>query len=261
MIFVIDIGNSNITLGVFNNEKLLLVRWRLSTNKHYTEDDFASLIISLFKSANIDQSNLEGAVISSVVKELTMPMAIFIEKYFKFTPLIVSEEINHDLNLDIYDSTALGSDILANAVAARFLFSKRNLIVVDLGTALTVSAVTKERKFLGVSISAGLFTSYDALIENTGINSVAMNKNVSILGKNTSEAVSSGILNGYVAAIDGMVKEVKRQNKTIKFYTIITGGASSILQDMLKVTDFYEPNLTLQGLFYLYKLNKKKNGV
>ena len=115
MLLTIDVGNTDVTIGVFNNNQLIN-KWRIATSKKFTEDEYASKILPFFQYAEIDYTEIDGAIISSVVRSVTKPMAVFIEKYIKLTPEIASE-VEHDLNIKVDNPKKLGTDILANAIA------------------------------------------------------------------------------------------------------------------------------------------------
>ena len=252
MILVIDIGNSNTTIGVFDKDTII-VKWRITTTFQYTEDEYASKILPLLNFSNIDFTEFRGVIISSVVRKITKPISIFVEKYFRITPLIATE-IEHDLTLKIDNPKELGSDILANAIAANRLYG--NCIFVSFGTALVVGVITKEKVFLGVMISPGMEASYNSLIDSADLLfHTQLSKPTQILGKNTRDAIRAGVYFSYIEAVNGIIKKIRKEYK-IKFKTIITGGSAEVIYNDIMSIDIYDPNLTLKGLKFLYDFSE-----
>ena len=254
MILAIDIGNTNIVIGVFHQD-VMIEKWRIATSGQYTEDEYASKILPLLRTINNPEAKITGAIISSVVRATTKPMIAFVEKYLKCTP-IIAKNCNHDLTLKVDEPEKLGSDILANAFASNHLY-KDSCIFVDFGTALVIGAVTKQKEFLGATISPGVNTAYNALINKADLlfNS-DLNMPSQVLGKNTVAAMSSGIYLFYIDAVNGIISRVRKEHKQ-DFRVAVTGGLAGMICDQINDVDFYEPNLTLKGLNFLYNFNKK----
>lgn len=254
MILVIDVGNSSTKIGVFQKD-IIIAKWRITTIHQHTEDEYASKVLPLLNFLNIDLMGFKGAVISSVVNGVTNPIAIFIEKYFKITPLIANE-IQHDLILKIDNPKKLGSDILANAIATNRLY-KETCIFIDFGTALVIGVITKEKELLGVTISPGMQTSYDSLINKTDLLPYVQLSSHNLkqtLGKNTEDAIKLGIYSSYIETVNGIVKKIYKEHG-VKLKTIITGEFAEIIYKQIISVDIYEPNLTLEGLKFLYNFN------
>ena len=255
MLLTVDIGNTNVVLGLFENDKILH-RWRIATQKQLTEDEYAGKILPLFNFVGIEYKNVTGVIISSVVTQVTKPIAVFIEKYLKLTPIIASD-IQHDINLKIDSSAKLGSDILANAVASNKMYNE-NCIFVDFGTALVIGVIKKEKEFLGGLILPGLQTSFNSLIQNTNLLSqTSLLKPENIIGKNSDDCLRSGIFYLYKESLNGIIKKIKEE-LDMDFKVIVTGGGVALIQSEVNVIDVFEPNLTLEGLNILYKMHKNK---
>jgi type III pantothenate kinase len=255
MLLAIDIGNSDITIGVFEKNKIIN-KWRLGTPKQFTEDEYASKILPFFQYAEIDYTKIKGVIISSVVRSATKPMAIFIEKYIKLTPVVASE-IKHDLNIKIDNPKKLGSDILANAIAVNKLYNE-NCIFIAFGTALVISVVTKSKDLLGVLIMPGIHTAFNGLIQNADLLShTHLSKPEHILGKNTEDSIRSGMFYLYKKSVNGIINKIK-QDLDLDFKVIVTGGNANFIQGEIKSIDIFEQNLTLEGLKFLYEMYKNK---
>ncbi|WPX95983.1 type III pantothenate kinase [Candidatus Bandiella euplotis] len=253
MLLVIDAGNTNIVICLFNDDTII-AKWRIATLNQYTEDEYAGQILPLLTLLNIDLTQINGAIISSVVRRTVKPMSAFVKKYLKLTPLI-AKDCMHDVSLKIEQPEELGSDILANAIAANDL-AKENCIFLDFGTALVIGVITKEKEFLGATISPGIKTAHSALISKADLlGHTNISKPKHILGTNTATAISSGIYTFYVCAVNGILSMIRREHER-DFKTVITGGFASIIQNEIESVDFYDPDLTLKGLKLLYDFNK-----
>jgi type III pantothenate kinase len=228
MILAIDIGNTNIVIGVFHQD-VMIEKWRIATSNQYTEDEYASKILPLLITLSVPETKITGAIISSVVKAVTKPMATFIEKYLKCTPMI-AKNCNHDLTLKVDEPEKLGSDILANAVASNHLY-KNSCIFVDFGTALVIGAVTKQKEFLGATISPGINAAYNALINKADLLFDAdLDIPSQVLGKNTVAAMSSGIYLFYIDAVNGIISRIRKEHKQ-NFRVVVTGGLAGMICD------------------------------
>ena len=255
MLLAIDIGNSDITIGVFEKNQIIN-KWRICTTKHCTEDEYATKILPLFQYAEIDCTKIKGVIILSVVRSITKSMAIFIEKYIKLTPIIASE-IKHDLNIKIDNPKTLGSDILANAIAVNKLYNE-NCIFISFGTALVISVVTKSKDLLGVLIMPGMHTALNGLVQNADLLShTHLSKPDHILGKNTEDSIRSGMFYLYKESVNGIINKIK-QDLDLDFKVIVTGGNANLIQGEIKSIDIFEQNLTLEGLKFLYEMHKNK---
>ncbi|MSO14067.1 type III pantothenate kinase [Rickettsiales endosymbiont of Trichoplax sp. H2] len=255
MLLTVDIGNTNIVLGLFENDKLIH-KWRIATQKQLTEDEYANKLLPLFNYAEIDYTKINGAIISSVVNKITKPMAIFVEKYLKLSSIIASE-VEHDININIDVGTKLGSDILANAIASNRMYNE-NCIFIDFGTALVIGIIKKEKEFIGGLILPGLQTSFNSLIKSTDrLFYTHLLKPDNIVGENTEDCLRSGMFYLYKESINGIINKIKKE-LDIDFKVIVTGGNAILIQGEIKNIDVFEPNLTLEGLNILYKMHKNK---
>ena len=254
MILVADIGNTTITVGVYNGEELLAC-WRLASDKKRSEDEYGVLLLNFLKHSQLHEK-LSGAAISSVVIPLTERIKVAIEKYLNVKTLVVNHKTNLGMDIDIDSPEEAGPDRLVNAFAASKLYPQP-VIVVDFGTATTFDIVNKN-KFVGGMITAGIKIQADALSNFTSrLPNVKIEAPKKAIGKNTIDAMLSGLVRGHSCMIDGMVEACEKelgQKATI----VATGGYSPIISDNLKRPfDVINPELTLEGLRMIWeKCNK-----
>jgi type III pantothenate kinase len=254
MLLTIDIGNTNITLGVFNGDTIVH-SWRLSTQITRTEDEYGVFLKNLLREMNVEDK-VKSAIISSVVVQLTERLAIAIKKYIGIDSLIISHKLKTNVSLKTDDVSQIGADRIANACAAAKLYSTPS-IVVDFGTATTFDIVNRNNEFIGGIITAGMKIQAEALSSKTSklpkLNIEAPEK---AIGSNTIDAMLSGIVRGHAAMIDGLIFECE-QELNEKATIIATGGYSSVISKYLRRKfDYINPDLTLIGMNILYKMNE-----
>ncbi|MCD7780868.1 MAG: type III pantothenate kinase [Candidatus Gastranaerophilales bacterium] len=254
MLLAIDIGNTNTTLGLFKDD-VLIHSWRLSTEITRTEDEYGVFIKNLLKEA-LTEDKLNYAVISSVVVQLTERMDTALKKYLGINSLIVSHKIKTNIKLKTDDPSQIGADRIANACAAASLYTVP-AIVVDFGTATSFDIVNKNNEFIGGIITAGMKIQAEALSSKTSkLPKLNIEAPETAIGKNTIDAMLSGIVRGHAAMIDGLIFECERELKE-KSIIIATGGYSSVISKYLRRKfDYINPDLTLIGLNLLYYMNK-----
>ncbi|MBQ9246552.1 type III pantothenate kinase [bacterium] len=255
MLLTIDIGNTNITLGVFNNDTIVR-SWRLSTDITRTEDEYGVFIKNILKEYNLDKE-VKYAVISSVVVQLTEKLQIAVQKYIGIESLIVSHKIKTNVSLKTDIPSQIGADRIANACAAMELYSIP-AIVVDFGTATSFDIVNSNKEFIGGIITAGMKIQAEALSSKTSkLPKLNIELAENVIGRNTIDAMLSGIVRGHAAMIDGLLTECEKELGQ-KATVIATGGYSSVISKYLKRKfDYINPDLTLIGLNIIYKLNNK----
>lgn len=254
MLLAIDIGNTNITLGVFNEEKIIRC-WRLSTEITRTEDEYGVFIKNLLRETFLDDK-ITKAVISSVVVQLTERIEIALKKYLNIDSLIISHKIKMNVSLNLEEPQQTGADRIANAGAASFLYSVP-AIVVDFGTATSFDIVNKNNEFIGGIIMAGMKIQAEALSAKTSkLPKLNIEAPENAIGRNTIDAMLSGIVRGHAAMIDGLIFECERELGE-KATIIATGGYSSVISRYLRRKfDYINPDLTLIGMKILYDLNR-----
>ncbi len=255
MHIAIDIGNSQIVWGVFEDHQLL-GSWRLASDPIKTADEYGILFLSLLRSLPLAPERITGSIISSVVPPITPTLYAMIEAFFDHTPLIVTADFPLGLILQYPHPQEIGTDRLVNA-AAGFHRYKTNLTIVDFGTATTFCTITERGEYLGGAIAPGLKNAADSLHENTAkLPTVDLTCPESVIGKDTVSSIQSGVIFGFTGLVDEIVSRVKQEiasNPTV----IATGGFASVIAPISRTIQEVRPFLTLEGLDFLYQRVRK----
>lgn len=262
MLLVIDIGNSNIVLGVYNqkdNPKKLQKHWRISTDRQKTGDEYGMLFNNLFSFQGIQMSEIDAIIISSVVPPLVVPLVKMCERYFKIHPLVVGPGIKTGIRLKYENPREIGADRIVNSVGA-FEQYGGPLIVVDMGTATTFDIVADNGDYLGGVIAPGIGISTEALFQKAAkLPRVALVNPKTVLCRNTIAAMQAGVIFGFVGQIDEVVRRIKIEAKEKLHYdnikVIATGGLAQMIAKESKTIDKVDTFLTLTGLRILYERN------
>ena len=252
MLLAIDIGNTNIVLGVFDQE-LLTESWRLMTMRERTSDELGILVTHLFERSDIELSRIDGIILSSVVPPLTRTMEEMCERFFEKRPLTVDPVTNTGMPVLYEPPSDVGADRVVNAVAAYEAFGRAHsapVIVVDFGTATTFDAISAHGEYIGGVICPGIGISADALFQRAArLPRVDVRKPPAVVGRTTVTSMQSGLFFGYVAMVDGIVARIRGELKGgDRAMCIATGGMADILAAETKAIQRVEPDLTLQGL-------------
>lgn len=246
MLLAIDIGNSDITLGVWKDGQWKYV-WRIQSKPELPELYFGIKIRDHFFEAGIESGDVRILVLSSVVPGLTDKIKSAVRTLFEKEPLVLGPKLYDLLPIKVLNPYEIGSDLVANAAAAYFEY-KKTCIVVDFGTALTFTTISGEGKILGVSIAPGLRTAIKALSQNTAkLFDVPLEVPPSSLGTNTVTAIQSGIMFGYDGLVRSVVKNIREELK-VETLAVATGGLSTRMTSLQDLFHAVEPNLTLNGL-------------
>ncbi len=253
MLLAIDIGNTNIVIGVFASNRFL--HFRLSTNLHTTEDEYCINLSNLFHLYRIEEKP-EGAIISSVVPQITPRIHRAVKVVFDVRALEVGPGIKTGMPI-LYDNPKeVGADRIVNAVGAYEEF-KDALIVIDSGTAVTFDVISKRGEYIGGAIAPGIQISADALSEKTAkLPRVPIQQPPGVIGKTTVHSIQSGIFYGYLSMIEGMIRRIKHQMEC-EPTVVATGGDCALFYRNLECIDHYRPHLTLFGLKTIYEKNVK----
>ncbi len=252
MLLVFDIGNTNIVVGIFENQTLRKT-WRLISSDKKSADDYAVDLVEIFLNEKIDCLNITATVIGSVVPKLTGTIYEAVKKFTNGKILIAGEDnAKPKIQVKLKNKKEVGIDRLLNAIAAYKKFGG-NLIIIDFGTATTFDVVNVDGEYIGGAICAGVNLSLKALHDMTAqLPKINIKAQTNVIGASTIEAMNSGAYFGYISLIEGMIAKIEKElgNKTIR---VITGGLSNLFKDALKdLIDHHEPNLTLEGLKMLY---------
>ena len=251
-IIAVDIGNTETTVGIGSKDNW--DSYRFTTRDTNTPDELLALFNSTFQIKSEVKKDIEGAIICSVVPQATNSFSEAIRKYLNLEPVIVGPGIKTGLKVNIDNPKELGPDRIANSVAG-YLITETDTVVIDLGTATTFDVVSKNKEYLGGSIAPGIKISLDALtLKTASLKSVELDTPNKVIGKNTYEAIQSGLIMGHASMIDSMVEKIILEIH-IEPKIILTGGLSKVVQPILNVNVEYIENLTLVGLEEIFKLN------
>lgn len=245
MLLAIDIGNSNIAFGIYKNK--WLQHWRLNTVPNKTSDEYEVLFRSLLANGYDALGEVDRVMISCVVPSLRSTFHKMVQRMFRKQPVFVGAQLETSIKVTIDNPSEIGSDLLANAVAGYHIF-KSSCIVVDFGTALSITVVERDGALVGASIAPGLETAMKALSSNTSqLPFVELKAPTSAIGKNTTHAIQSGMMFGYVGLVEHLVQRIKQELDS-DAKVIATGGLSEVIAPLTDHFDTLEPWLTLDGL-------------
>ena len=251
MILTIDIGNTNIVFGVAEQNEWVKI-WRIQTDWSKTADEYEVIFRSLFASSSINCTEISRSVLSSVVPSLIRPFSEMLDHLLKCSLILVEPSIYNQLPIQIIDPYEIGTDLVADATAA-FIGYGGPAMIIDFGTALTFTTISRAGEILGVAIAPGLLTALKSLTGNTAqLPDVQLVSPPSVLGKNTVHAIQSGLVLGFAGLVDSIVSRTEEEmgeNLTV----IATGGLSSVLKNVSSRIQLIDENLTLDGLKYIAK--------
>jgi type III pantothenate kinase len=257
MLLVIDVGNTNINIGVFDGSKLKGT-WKIATGVHRMPDEYASLLFNLFDRQGIDASQITDAILCSVVPTLVGVFEEVCRRYLKVSPLVVGSGVKTGVRICLDNPREVGADRVVNAVAAHQLYGG-SVIVIDLGTATTFDAVSEDGDYLGGAIAPGIAIATEALFTRTAaLPRVELTHPKRAVGRNTVAAMQSGIVFGYAGLIEGIVARIQ-QDMGGKAKVVATGGYAELLARETPVIEVINPDLTLIGLRLIYEMNKVKD--
>lgn len=251
MLLVIDIGNTNTSLGVFDGETLV-AHWRLTTARSRTVDEWGVHARNLFSLAGLDVKSIDAIAIASVVPPLNFTLKQMAEVYFHLTPLFIDHLVDTGVPILYEPPSDVGADRIVDAVAATHKYGAP-CIVVDFGTATTFDAINKNGEYLGGVITPGITISSDALFERAAkLPRVEIKRPAKVIGSATIEAMQSGFYHGYVGLVDGILKKmVEELGGTPK--VIATGGLAPLIAKGSSFIDLVDETLTLEGLRLVYQ--------
>jgi len=255
MLFCIDIGNTNIVLGV-TKEDQILSHWRIRTEREVTPDELGILVTNLFQSAEMKLGDINSIIVSCVVPPLLNTIEELSRRYFRIAPIVVGPGLKTGMPI-LYDNPKeVGADRIVNAVGAYEKYSTA-LVVVDFGTATTFDYISGEGAYLGGAIAPGVIISCEALFQKASklprVEIFARPK--SVIARDTITSMNVGIIYGYAGLVDGIVQRMKKESGE-KTTVVATGGLAPLICDVSETIDYVDEFLTLMGLMAIYKKNK-----
>jgi type III pantothenate kinase len=257
MLLVLDIGNTQIFGGVFEGDTIRL-RFRKTSKDRPSSDEYGLFFRSVLRENGLEPHQVHRIVISSVVPELNYSITGACLKYFDVRPLFLQAGVKTGLKVRTQNPQEVGSDLIANAIAATTRYPDQNVLVVDCGTANTFSAISKSREYLGVAIVPGLKLAMESLQQGTAKLPTVEIKSVDFtIGKNTQEAIQSGLYWQSIGMIREMIVQLKKNEFQGQPLKVVGTGGLGILLEPAGVFDVYEPDLILLGLKRVFELNQE----
>lgn len=255
MLLAVDVGNTNIVLGLFKDEELI-TNWRISTDKSKSADELGMLVSQLFSYNDYKLSMVSDVIISSVVPSIMYSLQHMSVKYFNCEAIVIGPGIKTGMNVKYDNPKQVGADRIVNAVAGYKKYGGP-LIIVDFGTATTFCAINEKFEYLGGTIAPGIIISNDALYQKAAkLTKVELVKPNRVICKNTNESIQAGVLLGYVGLVEYIVKRMKKELNAPNIKVIATGGLATMVSEETDCIDKIDRWLTLEGLLYIYQLNR-----
>ena len=258
MLLAIDIGNTNVTLGVFEGDEVRS-DWRLRSSRHSSKDEVGMSLMGLFQYAGLKVADLRGVCLASVVPPLTGTYVQACLQYLRITPLVVETGVKTGVKVQVTEPRSVGADRIVNACAVKALVNGPS-IVVDFGTATTFDAGDRHGNYIGGAIAPGLEVAVDSLSGRTAkLPRVELVVPPRAIGKSTIEAIRSGVLFGYVSLVEGMIARISAEMTEEEggdCTVVATGGLAPTIAELTSVIHRVEPNLTLEGLRLIWNLNR-----
>ena len=256
MILAVDIGNTNIVIGCMEEEKIYFVE-RVSTDISKTELEYVVEFKTLLELYRIEMKEITGCIIASVVPPLNNVVKTAMEKLFKITPLLVGPGIKTGLNILMDNPGQVGSDLIVNAVAGLQYYGAP-IIMIDMGTATTISVVDEKKNYIGGMILPGVKVSLDSLVNRTSqLPRISLEAPKKVIGKNTIDCMKSGIIMGQAACIDGMIERIFEE-LGLEAAVVATGGLAGSIVPHCKRKVIHDNELTLKGLNIIYRKNTEQ---
>jgi type III pantothenate kinase len=255
-LFCLDIGNTNVVMGLYNGEKLV-THWRIATDHQKMADEYAMLILDLLERSAQDPAAVRGVIIASVVPPLTGIFEKLSQRYLGQAALVVDATVHTGVRIRLDNPKEVGADRVVNVVAAYQRYGGP-ACVVDLGTGTTFDLLSVDGDYLGGAIAPGIGIAAEALFERTAkLPRVDLVRPPSAIGKNTVHAIQSGLLFGYVGLVEGLVARFRAELGP-EMKVIATGGLASLVAAETAVIDAVDPWLTLEGLRLVWEMNRKE---
>lgn len=256
MLLVVDVGNTNITLGVFNEEDLI-ARFRLTTKMQRTSDEFGICICDLLEHRNLQVSDIDDIIVASVVPNIMHSLLSGMIKYFNIIPIVVEAGIKTGIKLKVENPKQIGADRIVDVVGAKELYGGP-IIVIDFGTATTYDLLNEAGEFIAGVTAPGIRTSARALWQEAAkLPEIEIRKPESILAKETISSMQAGLVYGQIGQTEYIIECMKRESGIHNIKTVATGGMGAVIARETKSIDIYNPELTLYGIRFIYNKQRK----
>jgi type III pantothenate kinase len=253
-LFCIDIGNTNVVLGLYEGEQLL-THWRIATDHQKMADEYAMLILDLFDRSGQAPAAVEGIIVASVVPPLTGVFEKLAQRYFGRTALVISQAVQTGVRIRYDNPVEVGADRVVNVVAVYHHYGGP-ACVVDFGTGTTFDALSAEGDYLGGAIAPGIGIAAEALFQRTAkLPRIDLVRPPAVIGKNTVQSMQAGLLFGYVGLVEGLVARFRAELGP-EMKVIATGGLASLVAAETDIIDAVDPWLTLEGLRLIWEMNR-----
>ena len=256
MILAIDVGNTNLKIGVFN-EKKLIASWRLSTKSTRTSDEYGMVLYDLLSQENLSFKDIESCIVASVAPTLNYTIEHMCQHYMQKKPMMVSNNINLGIQIEYKSASTLGADRIICALATYKEYGGP-AIVIDFGSATTFDLISSDGTFMGGAIAPGIKTSAESLVNTAAkLPRVELTKPKNVVGKSTISCMQSGIVFGYAGMVKYMIEKYKEVEGMENAKVIATGGLSELINSVEpQLIDITDRALSLKGLRYIYEINK-----
>ncbi|BBF44312.1 pantothenate kinase type III, CoaX-like [Lachnospiraceae bacterium KM106-2] len=257
MLLVVDVGNTNITLGIFDKEELVAT-FRMTTKIPRTSDEYGLFICEVLRSRNLEVSEIEDIIVSSVVPNIMYSFNSGVIKYLNKRPIVIGTGTKTGLKIVTANPKEIGPDRIVDAVAAYEIYGGP-VFVIDFGTATTYDLITEDGAFVAGITSPGIRISANALWNDTAkLPEIEIKKPKSILAKDTITSMQAGLVFGYIGQTEYIIRKVKEESGINDLKVVATGGLGKIIADETEQIEFYDPELTLKGLRIIYEKCKKR---
>ncbi len=259
MIFVIDIGNTNIKYGVYDGDNLV-ASFRVVSKKNSTADEYGIVVRDLLANAKIDKSQIEGIILSSVIPQLNYTIEHMCKFYLGKEPILVGPGIKTGINIKVDNPREVGADRIVNSVAAFKKYGgEKPVICIDFGTATTFNVITEAGEFIGGVIAPGIKGSLDSLVNGTAkLPNIELKLPKKIIARNTVTNMQAGLLYGFAGLVTNICEKMKKElNRDV--IVVATGGLGETIAKEVNLIDVFNRTLTLEGLKLIYDMNKEEN--
>ena len=257
MILTLDVGNTNMTGGVFKNDEIIAT-FRMTTKIPRTSDEYGMVLFNLLNQNDINPKDIQDAIICSVVPDVMHSLASAMIKYLDIKPIIVGADIETGLRIELPNPKQVGADRIVDAVAAYELYGGP-VLVMDYGTATTYDLVNEEGVFVGGITAPGIAISAKALWEDAAkLPKIEIAKPENVIGNDTISSMQSGLVYGQIGQAEYLVKKVKEESGMENIKVVATGGLGRIISESTDAIDIYDANLTLKGIYLVYKKQNRR---